>query len=242
MARINLGILAIAILGGGILILGVLALIYFSRAETIAAVDLPEPGFVGAATYGDWELICAPRAEMAPAPITFDQPDSSPSESATVESACRLRHEVIAQPTENGAPSQVILAVHLSLVGPTERPALMLRLPATLTEGDMVVLRTRDDVAVETLARDCSAEECIAASTLSEEEWEQLVEADSLQAVFRVDGVQLVSVDISTDGLPEVQAALKAAQSPNSPISESSFGESSITEPSISESSAVRAP
>jgi len=215
MSRINLGVLAIAILGGGILVLGALALFYFSRAESIAAVDLPEPGFVGTAVYGDWELICAPRAEMAPAPITFDQPDSNPSESAAAESACRLRHEVLARPAEGAAPSQVILAVHLSLVGPTERPALMLRLPATLTEGEMVVLRTRDDFEVETLARDCSVEECIAASTLSEEEWERLVGAASLQAVFRVDGVQLVSVDISTDGLPEVQAALKAAQAPN---------------------------
>jgi invasion protein IalB len=225
MARSNLGVLAIAILGGGILILGALAFFYFSRAETIAAVDLPEPGFVGTAAYGEWELICAPRAEMAPAPITFDQPDSNPSESAATESACRLRHEVLTRPAEDGAPSHVILAVHLSLVGPTERPALMLRLPATLTEGDMVVLRTRDDFAVETLARDCSAEECIAASTLSEEEWERLVEADSLQVVFRVDGVQLVSVDISTDGLPEVQAALKAAQAPKSPIPESPTAE-----------------
>jgi invasion protein IalB len=242
MARINLGVLAVAILGGGILILGALALFYFNRAEIIAAVDLPEPGFVGTTTYGDWDLICAPRAEMAPAPITFDQPDSISSESAALESACRLRHDVVAQPAEDGAPPHVILAVQLSLVGPSERPALMLRLPATLTEGDMVVLRTRGEFAVETLARDCSAEECIAASTLSEEEWEQLVEADSLQAVFRVDGVQLVSVDISTDGLPEVQAALKAAQAPKPPIAESPTEAPQMTEPSMTEPSTTRAP
>lgn len=239
MVRSNLGVLAIASLGGVVLILGALALLYFGRSETIATIELPEAGYVGTAAYGDWELICAPRAEMAPPPITFDQPDSIPNETAPVESACRLRHEVLAQPVEDGAPPHVILAIHLSLVGPSERPALMLRLPATLTEGDMVILRTRDDFAVETPARDCSADECIAASTLSDDEWGQLVGADSLQAVFRVDGVQLVSVDISTDGLPEAQAALETVQAP---MPESSITEPPKTEPSTLEPLTTRTP
>jgi len=213
MARSNLSVPAFAILGGGIFLLIAIALVYFTRAETMSAADLPEPGFVGTAVYGDWELICGLRAEMAPPPLTFDQPESETRDGSEAESACRLRHEVRSQPASAGAPSQTILAVHLSLVGPAERPALMLRLPATLTEGDSVVLRRREEIVVETVARDCSAEECIAASTLSDEEWTRLVEADALQAVFRVDGVQLVSVDISTDGLLQAQAALHAAQS-----------------------------
>ncbi len=200
-------VLAIAILCATVLILGVLTLFVFNGSVSIDAGDLPEPGFVGTANFGDWELNCVPRAEMAPPPISFDRPDSSsdsnPGGDSSIESACRLRHEVLARAGENGEPSHVILAVHLSLVGPSMSPALMLRLPATLTEGDMVVLRTRDDFAVETLARDCSAEECVAASTLSEEEWDQIVGAESLQVVFRVDGVQLVSVDVSTEGLRE---------------------------------------
>ena len=192
MARSNLGVISVAILGGGFLVFGAIALLYFNRSNMASAVDLPAPGFVGATAYGDWELICAPRAEMAPAPLTFDQTESEWLDASAAESACRLHHEVLSHPAADGAPSQVILALNLSLVGPAERPALMLRLPATLTEGDTVVLRTRDDVVVETLARDCSAEECIAASTLSDEEWERLVGADALQAVFRVDGVQRV--------------------------------------------------
>lgn len=182
-------VLAIAILCVAVLILGTLALFVFSDSESIDAGDLPAPGFIGTANYDDWELICVPRAEMAPPPGAFDEPDSSINsnlnENAVTDSACHLRHEALARDGEDGQPSHVILAVHLSLVGPSESPALMLRLPATLTEGDMVVLRTGDDFSVETLARDCSAEECVAASTLSEEEWEQIVSTESLQVVFR---------------------------------------------------------
>lgn len=205
-------LIATALAGGAILILGALAFFYFGRAAPRIEVDLPNPGFVGESNYGDWELICAPRAQMAPALESFDSPEAEPVESDTAESACRLRHEVMAGGGEGGEPTHVILAVNLGLVGPSEGPALMLRLPASLTEGDAVILRDRDAFAVETLARDCSAQECVAASTLSNDEWDQLVNADSLQAVFRVDGVQLVSVDVSTEGLVDAQAALHAAQ------------------------------
>lgn len=225
MALSREGVLAIAILCAAVLILGALTLFVFNGSESIDAGDLPEPGFVGTANFGEWALICVPRAEMAPPPLSFDRPNSSPGGNSASESACRLRHEVLAWAGEDGEPSRVILAVHLSLIGPSESPALMLRLPATLTEGDMVVLRTRDDFAVETLARDCSAEECVAASTLSEEEWDQIVSAESLQVVFRVDGVQLVSVDVTTEGLPQAHAGLQAAQAP----------EPSTPEPPISE-------
>jgi len=236
MIRDHLGILAAAIIGGAILALGVIAFFMFGGEESIDAADLPQPGFVGTVDYDDWELICVPRAEMAPPPASFDRPDSepgvSPSQSSAIESACRLRHEVMAVGGEDGEPPHAIVAVHLSLVGPSESPALMLRLPATLTEGDMVVLRTRDGFAVETLARDCSAEECVAASTLSEREWDQLVSAESLQVVFRVDDVQLVSVDVSTEGLPQAHAALQAAQAP----------EASRAEPLTPEAPAARGP
>ena len=242
MTRNTLGVPAYAILGGAIFVLAAIAFVYFTRTETMSAADLPEPGFVGAVGYGDWELICGLRAEMAPPPLTFDQPESETRNSSEGNSACGLRHEVVSQPSANGAPAQVILAVHLSLVGPAERPALMLRLPATLNEGDSVSLRTREDVVVETLARGCSAEECIAASTLSDEEWNRLVGADALQVVFRADGVQLVSVDISTDGLPEALAALHAAQSAKPSIADSVLGESPIGEHTYSGRSATQAP
>jgi invasion protein IalB len=226
MARSELPFPPLAMLGGAIFLLGAIALVYFfTRAENMSAADLPEPGFVGTANYGDWELICAQRAEMAPPLVAFDQPDSETAGAVETESACRLRHEVLSQAAADGAPSQVILAAHLSLVGPAERPALMLRLPATLTEGDSVILRTRDDVVVETVARDCSTEECIAASTLTDQEWDRIIEADALQAVFRVDGSQLISVDISTDGLPEALAALHSAQSARPSKTEPAIGE-----------------
>jgi len=216
MIRDHLGIFTAAVFGVAVITLGVIAFFMFSGEDSIDTGNLPQPGFVGTIEYDDWELICVPRAEMAPPPPSSDQPDlepgTSPNQSDAVESACRLRHEVMAVDGENGEPSQVILAVHLSLVGPSESPALMLRLPATLTEGDMVVLRTRDGFAVETLARDCSADECVAASTLSEREWGRLVDAESLQVVFRVDDVQLVSVDVGTEGLQNAHAALQAAQ------------------------------
>jgi invasion protein IalB len=208
-------VFVVAIFGAAMLMVGAGALFISTRAVSIDTADLPVPGFVGTAAFGDWEFICTPRVEMAPPLVSFELLDSGPDlnqdATAIVETTCRLHHEVLAQSGEDSEPS-VILAVYLGLVGLSESPVLMLRLPPTLTEGDMVVLRSRDNFEVETLARVCSVEECVATSTLSEDEWEQLVGANSLQVVFRVDSVQLVSIDVSTFGLRESYAALEATQ------------------------------
>lgn len=242
MVRSNLSAVAAAIFGAGVFILGAIAFVFFSRTETQSAVDLPEPGFVGTTAYGEWELICAPRAEMAPPPLNFDQPESEWEDSEQTDSACRLRHEVLSPPAEAAAAPQVILAIHLSLVGPAQHPALILRLPATLTEGENVILRTRDETVVETMARDCSAEECIAASTLSDDAWEWLVRANALQAVFRIDGVQLVSVDIGTEGLEQGRAALESAQSAKPSVVQSPFGDLPIPDLTLPGASNAQSP
>ena len=167
------------------------------------------PGFVGTSEFGDWALICVPAAESGLARDSFEVPD--PAQAPAVESACRIRHEATA-PSDNGggsgAPPRVILTVSLSLVGPAQNPALMLRLPPILSAGEPITIRSPEDFAFEIPARDCSQEECIAAGSMTAEEWDDLIDADALQIVFPIEDGQLVSVDVSTTGFAAAVAAL----------------------------------
>jgi invasion protein IalB len=192
-------------------------------ADTDGAVFAP--GFVGASRFGDWEMLCTQAAEPAIAPESFDSPDTG-ANAAPAESTCRVRYEAVAQqtgdagaqksetPADAEAEPRVILSVSLSRVGAGRSPALMLRLPATLSEGDPVIVRTRDEFALEVLARDCSADECIAAASLSEAEWERLVEANGFEIIFPLDETQRVSVVVSGNGLRDALAALDATHKP----------------------------
>jgi len=181
----------------------------------LVSADVPGPGFVGASQFGDWELLCAGNAgaQMSAPPI--DRPDEMDAGADTV---CRLRHEVRAPGTEADAnsaappPPQVLLTVSLSLVGPEKRPALMLRLPSTLKPDDMITLRSGDSLAIDTTVRECDEAECMAADSLTDEEWSQLVSADALQVVFALDESQRVAVDVGVNGLPAAVVALNAAQ------------------------------
>ena len=234
--------IVIPVVVAGAAALGALSFFYGPAAVSNLAVDnvaapAVESGFVGASIFGDWELICTPGPELAPAPAPLDRPNSAAP--VATESACRVRYEAIAAsvpevtpppdainpgtatpiapaatpaaPATVAAP-QVILTVNLSLVGPTKRPALMLRLPATLKADDVVTLRNGESFAIDAVVRECDEEECMAADSLTDEEWMRLVAADALQVVFPFDETQLVSVDVGVNGLPAAVAALIEAQ------------------------------
>jgi invasion protein IalB len=177
------------------------------------------PGYIGESSFGDWRLICEPAAESPIAPETFDAPDAGPAPEMA-DSACRVRFEAFAPQEAKGETNAeepepgVILVVNLSRVGPARSPALMLRLPPTLKEGDTVTIRGRGEFSLEILARNCSAEECVAAGTLSETDWNRLTGETGLQAVFPLDETQRVAVDISTEGLRDALTALDATQPP----------------------------
>lgn len=205
-------------------VLGVaaVAIAYFGLAdrrfgENDADPATYAPGYVGTSAFGDWVLICTPAAETATPPVSFDIPDAGAKANA-IESTCRIRYEAYAANDQQSAAAdqdpRVILDISLSRVGPNRSPALMLRLPPTLAEGDPVTIRTRGDFSFEVLARDCSAEECVAAGSLSEEEWDRLVEASGIQVVFPLDETQRVAVDVSDNGLRDALTVLEAAQAP----------------------------
>ena len=234
--------IAIPALVVGAAALGALSFFYGPTAVSNLAPEnnaapAVESGFVGASIFGDWELLCTPGPEHVPTPAPLDKPDLAAP--AATESACRVRHEAIAArvpetaagetatapdgtdsvatdaasaPTTAANPPQVILTVSLSLVGPTKRPALMLRLPATLKPDDVVTLRDDDSFAIDAVVRECDEQECMAADSLTDEEWMRLVAADTLQVVFPFDETQLVSVDVGVNGLPAAVAALIEAQ------------------------------
>jgi invasion protein IalB len=207
--------IAAAVFASGAVTAGLLYAAYESGLVTRLSMgaDAPGPGFMGSSQFGDWELLCAGNAgaQMSAPPI--DRPDET---DAGAETACRLRHEVRAPEADaNSAappPPQVLLTVSLSLVGPEKRPALMLRLPATLKPDDVVTLRSGENLAIDAAVRECDEAECMAADSLTDEEWANLVSADALQVVFALDDSQRVAVDVGVDGLPAAVIALNAAQ------------------------------
>jgi invasion protein IalB len=159
-------------------------------------------GFVGVADFGAWRLICVPGPNVALPPPGGDETQGSKTNS------CRLNQEVAA-PEE---PSRILLAANLSVVGPLEKPALMLRLPVTFRAGDSIALRIDQDLAVRTSVRDCTPSECVAASDLSNENWDRLVGAESLQIMFRMRDEKMVFLNLGVDGLADAAGALGRAQ------------------------------
>ena len=165
------------------------------------------PGFIGVAEFGRWRVICIPGpssldglgASAAPAP----QPAAKPS----AANACRINQEMPA-PGENSFaspeaqdPGQVIVAVNFSLVGPRRTPSAMLRLPPTAQAGDVITLRFDDSSVVKTMVRDCAASECLAAGTLSPEDWQHLSATNSLQVTFPALARQWVILNLPVQGL-----------------------------------------
>jgi invasion protein IalB len=226
--EISLGRLArhkYLIAGAAMVVGAAIAAVYLgSTKDSVVAdeqkSDVIAPGYLGATNFEDWELLCSPAAEDAIAPESFDTPDVG-NAGTNAESACRVRYEAAApQPADSntGAPqaadTTVVLSVSLSLVGAAQSPALMLRLPATLKEGDTVTIRDRDAFTFDVVARDCSERECIAAASLSAEQWDGITRAAALEVVFPLDETQRVSVYVPTDGLGDALSALREAQAP----------------------------
>ena len=172
------------------------------------------PGFVGVAEFGRWRVICVPGpasldgldASTAPGP----QPNVKPSSG----NACRINQEMPAStesPAGPPSPSQVIVAVNFSLVGPRRTPSAMLRLPPTARAGDVITLRFDDSSLVKTMVRDCADMECLAAGTLSPEDWQHLSSTNSLQLTFPALARQWVILNLPVQGLAAAIDALKSA-------------------------------
>lgn len=168
------------------------------------------PGFTGVAKFGEWRLICVPG------PSTFDGlgPNLSSGEQGAPKTpagnACRINQEMPA-PESAEATRRVIIAANFSLVGPRHMPAAMLRLPATARPGDIISLRFEDQAVVNTMVRNCTATECLAAATLSPSDWAHLSDAKSLQVAFPALGRQWVLLNLPVDGLSAAMDALGRA-------------------------------
>jgi invasion protein IalB len=172
------------------------------------------PGFIGVAEFGRWRVICIPGpssldgldASAGPAP----QPAVKPS-----TNACRINQEMLASSGNPQAlpraqvlrqvpeevPAQIIVAVNFSLVGLRRTPSAMLRLPATAQAGDVVTLRFDDSSVVKTTVRDCADHECLAAGTLSPEDWRHLFTTSSLQVILPAPARRWVILNLPVQGL-----------------------------------------
>jgi invasion protein IalB len=93
------------------------------------------------------------------------------------------------------------VAVNFSLVGPRRTPSAMLRLPPTAQAGDIITLRFDDSSVVKTMVRDCADTECLAAGTLSPEDWQHLSATNSLQVTFPALARQWVILNLPVQGL-----------------------------------------
>jgi invasion protein IalB len=156
-------------------------------------------GFIGTADFGAWRLICV----RGPAALDgLVEPAN-----AVKTNACRINQEV---PLAQSADA-VLLAANFSLVGARKTPALMLRLPSTAQGSEAVGLRLDDGREVKAAVGDCAGGQCIAASTLSADEWKELLDAKTVQVRFAVAGGQMVLVELKRDGLAEAVAAMMRA-------------------------------
>lgn len=203
--------LILAVLAG----VGVYATLRANGAPVLRAIflkpsgpDAVARGFIGVKAFGDWRLVCA-RGAAAQETVVHDSPviDAKPAKPIN---ACRINREVAAAQQ----PGRVVVSASLSLVGPQRRPALFLRLPATLAEGDPVVLQVNGAEALSTTVRDCTARQCVAAADLSRVQWNHVLAAQQLALRFPVGGRRDVLVSLGTDGLTMAAAAMAAAQTP----------------------------
>jgi invasion protein IalB len=77
----------------------------------------------------------------------------------------------------------------------------MLRLPPTARAGDVITLRFDDSSVVKTMVRDCADTECLAAGTLTPEDWQHLSATNSLQVTFPALARQWVILNLPVQGL-----------------------------------------
>ena len=218
------------ILFGVALAVAALAAFYFmmgapAPAELFAMVRGGQriaPGFVGVVEFGRWRLICVPG------PPPLDGLGASAASSKTAQpaaaapgngNACRINREMPASGENSTAapqvqaqvPGQVIVAVNFSLVGPRRTPSAMLRLPPTARAGDIIALRFDDLSEMKTMVRDCDANECLAAGTLTPDDWQHLSATNSLQLTFPALARQWVILNLPVEGLAAAIDALMNA-------------------------------
>jgi len=169
------------------------------------------PGFVGVAEFGRWRVICIPGPSSLDALDASAAPTPQPGVKPSSGNACRINQEMPAS-GENPASApavqvpgrvagQVIVAVNLSLVGTRRTPSAMLRLPPTARAGDVITLRFDDSSVVNAMVRDCADTECLAAGTLSPEDWQHLSATNSLQVTFPALARQWVILNLPVQGL-----------------------------------------
>jgi invasion protein IalB len=173
-----------------------------------------EPGFIGVADFGRWRLICIPG------PPTLDgvnptETSASAGQPKQSGNSCRINQEIAEPDEENAAaqteqnPRRVIIAANFSLLG--RQPAIMLRLPATARDGDVITLHFDNRASVTTIVRDCKPEECVAAGSLTSADWSRLSATKTLQVSFPVLHRQWVLLNVPVDGLSTAIAALSRA-------------------------------
>jgi len=172
------------------------------------------PGFIGVAEYGRWRVICVPGPSSLDGLDASTAPGPQPNVKPSGGNACRINQEMPASaesPSGPPSPSQVIVAVNFSLVGPRRTPSAMLRLPPTARAGDVITLRFDDSSLVKTMVRDCADTECLAAGTLSPEDWQHLSATNSLQLTFPALARQWVILNLPVQGLAAAIDALRSA-------------------------------
>jgi invasion protein IalB len=175
--------------------------------------DRITPGFIGVAEFGRWRVICIPGPSSLDSLDTSTAPSPQPNVKPSGGNACRINQEMpaSAESPTGPLPSQVIVAVNFSLVGPRRTPSAMLRLPPTAQAGDVITLRFEDSSVVKTMVRDCAPTECLAAGTLTPQDWQHLSTTNSLQVTFPALARQWVILNLPIQGLAAAIDALHSA-------------------------------
>jgi hypothetical protein len=96
------------------------------------------------------------------------------------------------------------------------RPALMLRLPPTVHAGDIITMRIDDSHTLRTPVRNCTDKECLAAASLTDDNWSDMQGAGSVQLALPIADNQRILVDLPMDGFQDAISAMMAAQAASS--------------------------
>ncbi len=167
-----------------------------------------KPGYVGVAKFGSWRLICSASGASAPQDTAATGTAVDPATQIS-GNACRVNQEIPVA----GKPDQVLLAANFGVLGALHRAALMLRLPPTVHAGDVISLRIDSSHTLRTPVRNCTDKECIAAASLTDDNWSDLLSAGSVQIAFPIADNQKILVDLPMNGFEDAITAVNLAQS-----------------------------
>jgi invasion protein IalB len=185
-----------------------IAAISAESADASADNSDVKPGYVGVAKFGAWRLICTATGSAAPqdAGVAGTAVDPAPK---TAVNVCRVNQEIPAA----GKKDQILVAANFGVLGPMRRPALMLRLPPTVHAGDIITMRVDDAHTLRTPVRDCGEKECLAAASLSDDDWNDLTAAGTVEIAFPIADKQRILVDLPMNGIQDAVDAMTTAQS-----------------------------